>query len=178
MARTTASVTLDLEEDKPYKGTLRKPEGTGIVKGWFSKGNEEYGTDLRLTIDWELNLDAGRVRDWVAIKLGDNVSTGKPSKLRQMLNALAEKPPETEVWFDDETLEWGYNMDDPKSAAYARLTEGMEVMFKGEYRKNQKGGRRYAITGYKRYMASAGKNRQIVDNPEPPIDVDPDEIPF
>ena len=171
MARTTASVTLDLEEDKPYKGTLRKAADGPWIQ---TTKDGQYAGQQQLVVDWELNLDAGRVRDWVGIKLGDNVSTGKPSKLRQMLNALAEKPADTEVWFDADTLEWGYDVDDPKSAPYAKLTEGMEVMFKGEYRKNKAGRRRYAITGYKRFMASAGKNRTILDTP---IVEDPDDVP-
>lgn len=169
MARITPTVGVDLEDDKLYVGTLHsKPK--------IEKSTNPQYPDDRLVVDWALNMDGGTVRDWLSLKLGVNATNGQPSKLRSMLNAIAEKPKDAELWFDPETLEWGYDLDgDDTTPAYAKLTPGLQVTFKGENRKKSNGGSRYAITGYK---TPAKRQPKLVAADAEPVDVDPNEIPF
>src|SRR5205809_976461 len=93
-----------LDDDEPYKGVIRKPKD-----GWYSEGSEQYGGGQRLTIDFELEDGVSTVRDWISLRLGKQ-QNGTVSKLRMLLNALSQKPRDTEVkWFESETLEWGYD---------------------------------------------------------------------
>src|SRR6266702_2892040 len=118
MTRQKAAERIDLglEDDQPYRGSLRKPK-----EGWFQKGDPKYGDKERLVVDWDIGRKDGiRVRDWMSQAIGQTAA-GKPSKMRQLLNALAEKPAETELWWDAETREWGYDLDNDNSAAYAVL---------------------------------------------------------
>jgi hypothetical protein len=182
MTRTVASSNVDLEDDKPYRAILHKPTGEGITRGWYSVSTNPQYPGERLVIDWELHdVRDVRIRDWISIKLGANPSTGKPAKLAQLLNALAERPADTALWFDPETHEWGYEMD-PGTPAYARLASGFEVMLKGEMRKLPKGGSAFRVTGYKMFLPSASTNGRIRDEGPPdsdlPTDVDPDLVPF
>lgn len=153
--------TLDLtvvEDDEPYKGTLTKPKD-----GWLSKGAAEYGGEDRLTIDWKLD-DGESIRDWISLRLGKQ-QNGTVSKLRMLLNALSDKPRDTEVkWFDSESLEWGYEDDKP----YNKIEEGMEVVFRGVHGTKQDGTGKFTIQKYQAPKVKvAGKKAAKVD-----------EIPF
>lgn len=157
--------TLDLtvlEDDEPYRGVLKKPKD-----GWLSKGSAEYGGEDRLTIDWELE-DGETVRDWISLRLGKQ-QNGTVSKLRMLLNALSEKPRDTEVkWFDSETLEWSYD-DKP----FNQIAEGMEVLFRGVKGKKQDGTDKYTIQRYAAPKAKAApataKKLKKADDEEPPF---------
>lgn len=143
-------VDLGLEDDVNYRGSLRKPK-----EGWLQKGDPKYGDALRLVVDLDIGRKDGRtVRDWMSQSVQAQPN-GKPAKMRQLLNGLAERPAETELWWDAETLEWGYDMK-PNSPAYAHLAEGMTVLFKGENRPNGKGQSSYRITGYKAVAKAKG----------------------
>lgn len=169
MTRITPSSgsTLDLtvlEDDEPYKGILKKPKD-----GWMSPGALEYGGEDRLTIDWELE-DKETLRDWISLRLGKQ-QNGTVSKLRMLLNALSDKPRDTEVkWFDSETLEWGYD-----DKAYNKVSEGMEVVFRGIHGTKQDGSGKFTIQKYQtvkaKAPAAAGKKNA-------PRDVDPNDVPF
>ena len=139
MTRQTASPAgPQLNDDEYYVGVLKvaKVEPSKI-KGW----------DPQLMVEWELSQGA-TLRDYIAIRLGIG-KDGKPSKLRQLLNVLAEKPKDAELWFDDESLEWGYDMA-AGAAAFAVLHEGLAVQFRGAMRPpDGKGVRRYKIDGYR-----------------------------
>jgi hypothetical protein len=126
------------EDDKLYAASIKSAV---IVKS----DNPKYPDDqLKLTL---LNGGSDEVVDYLSIKLGIRAD-GSVSKLRQLLNALAEKERDAEVWFDKDTLEWGYDMREG-TAAYGALTlPGLAVSFKGENRKNAKGSY-YKITGYR-----------------------------
>ena len=164
MARITPSSgsTIDLtvvEDDEPYKGILKKPKD-----GWFTKGSAEYGGEDRLTIDWQLKDGSDSIRDWISLRLGKQ-QNGTVSKLRMLLNALSDKPRDTEVkWFDSETLEWGYEDDKP----YNKISEGMEVVFRGVHGTKQDGSGKFTIQKYQALKAKvAGKKVAKAD-----------EIPF
>ena len=171
MARLTASADGNpngLEEDAVYRGVL-------VTAKKVKSKNPQYPED-QIEVDWELNQGVTQ-RDWLAIRLGVSQSTKLPSKLRQMLNACAERPKDVELWFDPDTLEWGYDVDADDSGPYANLTPGMVVNFKGELRDDK-----YKIT---RYVAAgngqAKAKSKAKPKPEAPlevVDVDPDEIPF
>jgi hypothetical protein len=146
------TVLKELEDDEPYKGILKKPKD-----GWLSKGSAEYGGEDRLTIDWQLEdgkIDSS-IRDWISLRLGKQ-QNGTVSKLRMLLNALSDKPRDTEVkWFDSVTLEWGYD-DKP----YNKITEGMEVVFRGVHGKKQDGTTdKFTIQKYQAPKA-AGKGKK------------------
>lgn len=133
-----AGGSLGLEDDSTYQGVL--------VTAKKAKSNKEGYPD-QVVIEWELRQGA-ILKDYIGLSLGLG-PTKQPSKLRQLLNALAEKPKDEEVWFDVDTLEWGYDMNGEDSTpAYAVLRPGMLVMFKGENRKTATG-TFYKITGYK-----------------------------
>lgn len=176
MARVSPATTLDLglKDDEVYQGLLDSVE---------FKPTKKEGYPDQLLVKWELRQGIV-LWDYVGISVGQR-RDGTVSKLRQMLNALGEKPKQTELWFDPEKMEWGYDLDgDDSTPAYARLTRGMLVMFKGENRKGNDGQMRYRVTGYKAPTAKArtsplgrtGLQREQESNP--PVDVDPDEIPF
>lgn len=174
MARITpnSGSTLDLttlEDDEPYKGVLKKPKD-----GWFSTGAAEYGSEERLTVDWVLE-DGESIRDWISLRLGKSTKTGAVSKLRMLLNALSEKPRDTEiVGFTTETLEWEYEVGKP----FNKITEGMEVIFRGVKGFKADGTtEKFTIQKYqapKAKAAAAAKRASKADV----VDVDPDEIPF
>jgi len=128
-----------LEDDEPYKGVLRKPKD-----GWFSQGSEQYGGEQRLTVDWELADGVSTVRDWISLRLGKQ-QNGTVAKLRQLLNALSDKPRDTKIeWFDSDTLEWSY---DGKNADN-KITEGLEVTFRGVSGTKQDGQPKFSIQKY------------------------------
>jgi hypothetical protein len=162
MARQTASSDGNpnkLEEDVIYVGVL-------VTAAKVKSKSAQYPED-QIQIDWEMRQGA-KQRDWLSLKLGMNKSTGQPSKLRQLLNALAEKPKDAELWFDADTLEWGYDLEgDDETPAYAVLTPGMVVSFKGELREGK-----YKVTRYAAPAKAKAKSKAT------PVDVDPDEIPF
>lgn len=153
-----------LEDDEPYKGILRKPKD-----GWLSKGSMEYGGEDRLTIDWELEDGINSVRDWISLRLGKQ-QNGTVSKLRMLLNALSDKPRDTEIkWFDTDTLEWGYD-DKP----FNKITEGSEILFRGIGGIRQDGNRKFTIQKYgppKARMAATagGKKLKPASDEEPPF---------
>lgn len=161
MARTTAASDGNpngLEEDVPYSGVL--------LSAKVAKSKKEGYPD-QIEVDWELKQGA-KQRDWLGISLGISKATGLPSKLRQALNAMAEHAKDADLWFDPETLEWGYDMEKNDSPAYAKLAPGMAVAFKGLIVDG-----RYKITRYSALDGGSKRQRKTV-----PVDVDPDDIPF
>lgn len=170
MARITPSSgsNIDLtivEDDTPYKGTLRMPKD-----GWLSKGSAEYGGEDRLTVDWDLGEGPGTsIRDWISLRLGKQ-QNGTVSKLRMLLNALSDKPRDTEVkWFDSQSLEWGYEDD----KAFNVISEGMEVVFIGQHGTKKDGSGKFTIEKYSapkaKVAAVSGKKIAPVSNEEPPF---------
>jgi hypothetical protein len=163
MPRITPSSgsTIDLsslEDDEPYKGILKQPK-----EGWFSKGSAEYGAEDRLTVDWQLEDGDDTIRDWISLRLGKQ-QNGTVSKLRMLLNALSDKPRDTEVkWFDSDTLEWSYEGDKP----FNKITEGMEVVFRGVHGLKQDGNRKFTI---QKYQAPKARSTAKVKKA--------DEVPF
>jgi hypothetical protein len=148
----TTAKKIDLEDDEWVKGSLSKP-----TNGWLQDVKKEYAKsegEKQLVVVWMTKH--GDPADFIRLTV-NQTAAGEPSKLARLLNALCGKPADTEVWFDDRTLEWGYypvpqeHMTDDEINAlppYARLTEGMEVMFTGVNRQTN-GKPRYRITGYK-----------------------------
>jgi hypothetical protein len=130
--------SLALDDDQTYQGVLISAKvAPSKVEGWKPQ----------LEVEWELRQGA-KLRDWIG--LGLTLPNSQPTKLRLLLNALGEKPKDEELWFDPDTLEWGYDLDgDDSTPAYAALRPGLVVMFKGENRANPKGGSYYRITGYR-----------------------------
>jgi hypothetical protein len=147
MTRTTSASDGNpnhLEEDVLYPGVL-------VSAKRVKSKNPAYPND-QIEVDWEMRQGA-KQRDWLGISVRIVKATGQPTKLRQLLNALAEKSKEDELWFDADTLEWGYDMDgDDTTPAYAVLTPGMTLTFKGDIVDG-----RYKITGYK--AAANGKKK-------------------
>jgi hypothetical protein len=139
---TPTSGGYDGEDDELYTGVL--------VSAKIEKSKNAQYPDDQLHVVWEARAGA-KADDYLSLKLGNNASTGAPSKLRQMLNALAEHDKADELWFDPDTLEWGYDLDgEDETPAYAKLTPGMTAQFKGENRPSKNGsGTFYKITGYR-----------------------------
>jgi len=132
MTRTTSQFA-ELKEDEPYLAVLASAKVVPSKKeGWADQ----------VELDWELR-QGGKLRDWVGYSL--TAKDKKPTKMRQLLNAIAEKPKGTDCWFDSETLEWGYDLEDG-SPAYAALNAcvGMVVEFRGEIVND-----RYRVTSYR-----------------------------
>ena len=138
---------------------------------------------MRLQLDWEIE-DGTDLRDWISLKLG-KVKAGGVSKLRQLLNALSDKPADTEVsFFDTETLEWGY--DGADGPAHNQLVEGLEVIFLGEHGTKADGGNKFSIRKYKSprkparaaAAAPAGKPDHAAAARRKLTPSDDDEIPF
>ena len=129
--------------------------------------SKKEGWAPQVEIDFELR-QGGKQRDWLGFGLTDK--SNRPTKTRQLLNAIAEMPKATHCWFDADTLEWGYDLA-TGSAPYSKLSAcaGMVVEFRGEIVND-----RYRITGYRTAPGAAVKPAA-----DPiPVDVDPDEIPF
>ena len=146
-------------DDEPYKGVLKKPK-----EGWFTKGSAEYGGEDRLTVDWETE-DGDSIRDWISLRLGKQ-QNGTVSKLRMLLNALSDKSRDTEIkWFDSDTLEWSYD-DKP----FNKITEGMEVVFRGVQGVKQDGNRKFTIQKYASPAKAKGASKKKA--------ADDEEIPF
>lgn len=143
MARTTSGdvatyVDLGLEDDQQYVGVLVSAK---VVKSKIE------GWQPQLEVDWELRQGA-KLRDWLG--LGLTLPNKQPTKMRELLNAIAEKPKGEDLWWDADTLEWGYDVDGVDTTpAYAKLTPGMTVSFVGENRKDKAGVKRYKVTGYR-----------------------------
>ncbi len=137
MTRLTPSVGFDGEDDELYTGVLVSAElvTSKLHPDWLQQ----------LQVEWEARQGA-TLRDWLPQKPSSN---GNGLRLVNMLNALGEKEKDTELWFDPDTLEWGYDLDgDDSTPAYAVLTPGMALQFKGESVKKN-GASRYRITGYR-----------------------------
>lgn len=168
MTRISAATSSmpDLEDHEPYEVSLKSIEWTTSAI--------EYGGDKRLQLTWAFPNDPDEtLRDWMAPKLGKNQS-GQVSKLRGLLNALVGKPEATEIaWFDDETLEWSYEGDQP----YSKLSVGLPVIIRGksEIKTGEGGGRRFRITAYqpiKKTASAKPKPAPVAAN------VDADDVPF
>jgi|SRR5579859_1655652 len=156
-----------ISDNDPYKGTLC--EGIRVEDSEY-----EGKKSRRLTIDWQLGEsdDAGTLRDWITIAFGRSKSSGQVSKFRQLLNALVDKPKEEAIaWFNDETFEWGYDNDTSKP--YAKLTPGMEVIFRGERGVREDGTPKFSIQKYQS-VASLSKGKRSLR----PAAADDDSIPF
>ena len=142
MARTRPSTATsgDWEDDELYRGVL--------VSAKIEKSKNPQYPDDQLKVEWE-GRQGAKVTDYLGIKLG--IGANGPSKLRQLLNGIAEKDKLDEVWFDADTLEWGYDLDgDDSTPAFAQLRPGLVVQFRGENKPSSKGeGTYYKITGYK-----------------------------
>lgn len=122
-------------DDEPYTAFLLSAKKVpSKIEGWAPQ----------LEVEWEGPKKA-TLRDWLPERPG---TRGHPLRLRKLLNALAEKDPDAEPWFDLDTLEWGYDMAEG-SAAYAKLVAGMRVQFRGENRSGKDSAKFYRITSYK-----------------------------
>lgn len=133
----------DLSQLKDYD-----PYRVQIAKVDTERGSAEYGSELRLVLDLAFTDDPTfTIRDWISMRLGRQ-QNGQVSKLRMLLNAIAQQPEATEIaWFDDESLEWSYDGD----SAFAKVEEGFEVIVRGkvtEKQTDQGPKRRYAINAY------------------------------
>jgi hypothetical protein len=92
---------------RPYAARLKAWEPT--------VGSYNGNPERRIIVDWELIDAGGSVRDWLGCRLGQQ-HTGQVSKLRRMLNALADEPESTAIdWFDDESGEWAYEGEEVHS---------------------------------------------------------------
>lgn len=141
----------DLEDDELYRGVLvRAKKIRSKIEGYADQ----------IEVEWELKQGA-KLRDWPSVAVGMQ-RDGTIAKLRQMLNALGERDKGEELWFDADTLEWGYDLDgDDTTPAYAKLTPGMVVMFRGEnvLKPTADNPKRsvYKITSYRSAAAKAKK---------------------
>ena len=132
MTRQTSQFS-DLKEDEPYFAIIQ------IAKVVPSK---KEGWAPQVEVDLELR-QGGKLRYWIGFGLTSKDK--KPTKMRQLLNAIAEKPKATDCWFDPDTLEWGYDLEEG-SAPYANLIKcvGLVVEFRGEIVNE-----RYRVTSYR-----------------------------
>ncbi len=136
MTRQTSEQGPELVDDEPYIGVLLSAK---VVP------SKQEGWAPQIEVDFELR-QGGKQRDWVPTYL--NTKAKGPSTLRQLLNAIAQRPKDDELWFDPETLEWGYDLEDDSSAPFLALHKavGMAVQFRGEKPAKDK---RYRITSYR-----------------------------
>ena len=155
----------ELVDDEAIKGVLTKPKD-----GWWSEGSEQYGGGQRLTVDWTLEDEVSTVRDWISLRLGKQ-QNGTVAKLRQLLNALSDRPRDTEIrWFDSDTLEWSYD----GQTADNKITEGMIVLFRGVHGTKQDGSDKFTIQKYGAVNATtkakaATKAKTARNTDEPPF---------
>jgi hypothetical protein len=145
VARTKPTTTVGFqgEDDEWY---------TAVLLSAKKAKSKIEGYSEQIEVDWETK-QGGKMRDWLAIFVGVK-KNGQVAILRQLLNALAEKGKDEELWFDADTLEWGYDLDgDDTTPAFAVLTPGMALQFKGEnvLKPTAADPKRhvYKITGYK-----------------------------
>ena len=149
----------ELEDFEPYEVTLKGYE--------WGTSSEDYGSKPQLVIDWQVSPDDpdDTVRDYVAPSLGTQ-RDGKPSKLTQLLNAIAGQPASTKVmFFVTETLEFGYSEDTTNVAG--KIAAGAKVILRGSTReKKNKQGTRFAVETYQMVRpagASARRTRATSD---------------
>jgi hypothetical protein len=137
MARITPSNGSPL--DNPIDiGKVRNLQGYRaiLIRTDWTTGAAQYGSQPRLVLDWQFpDVDGGQVRDYAGLALGVTRG-GEIAQLRRILNAIAGVPAETEVsFFDDESLEWGYEgVDGP---AWGALEPGWEIVMHGEIKPRQ-----------------------------------------
>src|SRR5258707_13663330 len=118
MTRQTASTNgFSGKDDFPYQATLVKPEN-----GWLQESDGQYGKRMQLVVDFE--VDGETVRDWFGLTLKPTPG-GEESKLRRLLNALAEKTDDEEPWWETSSLEWGYDHSSGNTPAYAHIEAGL-----------------------------------------------------
>lgn len=143
MTRLGAAKPIDLEDDEFYPAVLMKPE-----KGWIQTSNHPtYGKEPQVVVRWKVK--DGTLTDYLSIRLGQK-HDGTIAKLRQLVNALSERPKEAEVWFDPELAEWGYDMGEGTPPfASLELMIGHSVLLRGENRKNGGGNSVFKIAAYK-----------------------------
>lgn len=160
MSRVTPDSTPgpDLKDFEPYGVTLASLPTIGA-------GGAEWGSKPRAELTWRLdgNEDPDdTLKDWAGITLKPTTD-GAPSKLSELLNALAGKPATTKVaWFDDVTFEWGYETD---GAAFSRLCEGLPATIRGKKKLNKKNELRFRIETYQ--PAGSGTAAAAAVAPQP-----------
>lgn len=165
----------EVEEDEPYVVTLKAVE----IDYQAPYGNPEGEPEPRLVADWEF-ANGLTVRDWIALRLG-GMKGGGVSKLRQLLNAAADKAPETPVRFNPKTMEWTYDFGS-EAAPYSKLFVGMEITIRGVRKAKADGSTQYRIEKYRPVRkepakaAATAKASQALKGKL--VEVDPEEIPF
>ena len=171
MTRITPGATVDLtqlEDQEPYKVRIKEVRD-------IEEREYEGKTHRRIPIVWELADDPDvTLLDWFGLTL-NNQGNGQISKLRQLLNAIAQRPKDTPIqWFDDDDNSWSYDGVNPDCA----LTIGLEVILRGESRDRKDGqGRRFAITSYQ--AAKSEKKQKPKPQVRPaPVDDDDEDAPF
>lgn len=145
MARITPSTGSPLENPLDINNVRNMvPYRARLIRTDWATGSAEYGSQQRLVCDWELidvpsgpQNQPGQVRDYYGLALGAR-RDGTVAQLRQMLNAIADTDEQAEVsFFDDETMEWGYEGED--GPAWGQLQKGWEVTVMGKITAKQNG---------------------------------------
>jgi hypothetical protein len=175
-----------------------------LIKISVQRGKVFAGSDPvdQLTMTWAVDGqdDAARILTFASLKLGKNKQTGKPAALRQVLNALAGRPEDTDILsFDDETFEWkypdgSYSLSPIDSEGVERelpdgsiiiewpATPGMRVAVVGEMKTSKTGGSYYRPTMWRPEAPGKKAIKRSVTEFAPaqvePFSIDPDEIPF
>lgn len=132
-----------LDEERSYTGTLK------AVTIEPSKNPLYPDPQVKLVLAVSVDGKIEDVTDYLGIRIGQQ-KDGTIAKLRQLLNALAGKEREADLWLDPDALEWGYDMQ-PGTAPFAKLQAGNglpAVSFRGEMRLSPKG-KFYKITSYR-----------------------------
>lgn len=168
MARHVAAApaTTEYEEGTTYDLTL---ESLQLKEG------EYQGTPTQQIL-FVFTCDTIKEGDecWVFASFKFGKYQGRVSKMREIVNALYDKPAFNEVeWVDDETFEVKFADEDNVFT----LTPGMTLKAKGEYFENAKGEVRFR---FNRFASSklgfvAPKSSKKKNDEEK---VDPEDIPF
>lgn len=168
MTRHTASTgtMTEYEEGTAYDLTLSALQ---LKEG-------EYKGEPTLQLLFVFTCDAIKDKDecWVFASFKFGKYQGRVSKMREIVNALYEKPPFNEVeWVDDDDFTVKFADEDNVFT----LTPGLTLKAKGEYYENNKGETRFRFTRFassKTGFVAPKPTKKKGDEEK----VDPADIPF
>lgn len=144
MPRLTPSVGSslpELEDDEPYVVEITEAEAT---KGKSFQDPTVMVDQLKVRLQIPGD-DEHSILQWLNVSFGKNRTTGKVSKFRAFLNAVAGHPEDDELaFFDTDDLSWGY-----ADGTSHQILEGQKLTIRGVNGTSDDGYPRFTIEKFR-----------------------------